>query len=272
MTPSPRLKERVAWISGGASGMGEAIAELFAEEGAKVAIIDVQAERGREVERRITGAGGRALFIPTDVADDAQVRDSIEQTARTFSALHIIVNCAGIVDVAPLHEYEPEQWDRLMAVNVKSIYLSMRHGIAHLKRSKRSFVVNIGSIGSYTGQGMTPAYNTSKHAVLGLSRCIALDYAADGLRCNCICPGITDTPLFRYHMSTAPDPEAAIAERLKRVPMGVALTPRDIAKAALYLSCDDSSGITGAMLVVDAGYTVPVEWQHPGRTAFMETP
>src|SRR3954464_9492170 len=121
-----------------------------------------------------------------------------------------------------------------MDINVKSIFLSIKHGIAHLKKNPRSYVVNIGSVGSFVGQSSTPAYTASKGAVLLLSKSIALDYAADGLRCNCVCPGITDTPMLRYHMRNLPDIDAALADRVRRVPMGVALTPHDIAKNVLY--------------------------------------
>lgn len=265
-----RLEGQTAWISGAASGMGEAIAELFAAEGAKVAAIDIQAERGRQLAERIAGQGGQAIFLECDVSRQDQVADSIEQTAERFGGLQTIVNCAGVVHVAPLHEYSEDQWDQLMGVNVKSIFFSVKHGLTHLRQNPRSYMVNIGSVGSFIGQAATPAYITSKHAVLGLSRSIALDYAADGLRCNCVCPGITDTPMLRYHLNTTPDPEATLASRLRRVPMGVALTPMDIARAVLYFSCEDSAGITGASLVVDGGYITPAEWETPGKTRFAE--
>jgi NAD(P)-dependent dehydrogenase (short-subunit alcohol dehydrogenase family) len=156
-----------------------------------------------------------------------------------------------------------------MAVNVKSIFLAVKHALPALRANRRSYVVSIGSISSYVGQGGTPAYNASKGAVLQLSRSIALDYAADGLRANCICPGITDTPMLRYHMSKSPDPAAALADRLRRVPLGVVMEPRDVAKAALYFSCEDSSGITGTSLVVDGGYIAAAEW-NTTHTRFME--
>jgi NAD(P)-dependent dehydrogenase (short-subunit alcohol dehydrogenase family) len=105
-----------------------------------------------------------------------------------------------------------------------------------------------------------------------LSKSIALDYAADGLRCNCVCPGITDTPMLREHLNKSPDPEATLAARLRRVPMGIPLTPHDIAKSILYFSCEDSAGITGTSLIIDGGYLTAAEWQHPGHTAFMEKP
>lgn len=270
MTTHKRLDGQVAWISGGASGMGEATAELFAAEGAKVVIVDVQAEQGHLVVERIVRQGGQAVFLDCDVTQSDQVRASLDQTIAHFGSLQIVVNCAGIVHVAPLDTYDEADWDYLMGVNLKSIFLSLKYGIHYLRQSQRSYVVNIGSVGSFIGQASTPAYTTSKHAVLGLSRSIALDYAADGVRCNCICPGITDTPMLRFHLNTTPDPEATLADRLQRVPMGIALKPYDIAKAVLYFSCEDSAGITGTSLVVDAGYTTAAEWETAEQTKFME--
>jgi NAD(P)-dependent dehydrogenase (short-subunit alcohol dehydrogenase family) len=267
---SGRLANRIAWISGAASGMGEAIAHLFAEEGAGVALVDVQADKGRAVAENIHKAGGRAIFMETDVRREDAVRSSIDQTVREFGNLQILVNCAGIVQVKQLHELDVADWDRLMDINVKSIFLSVKHAMPHLRKNTRSYVVNIGSVGSFISQSSTPAYIASKGAVMMLSKSIALDYAADGLRCNCVCPGITDTPMFREHMNKTPDPEAAIASRLRRVPMGVSLTPRDIAKSVLYFSCEDSAGITGTTLVIDGGYLAAAEWEHPGHTKFMD--
>jgi NAD(P)-dependent dehydrogenase (short-subunit alcohol dehydrogenase family) len=265
-----RLEGQVAWISGGASGMGEATAELFALAGARVAVVDIQTESGRQVVEQITSQGGQAIFIECDVTQESQVRHSIEQTVAHFGGLQIIVNCAGIVQVGPLHECAEEDWDYLMGVNLKSIFFSLKHGLAHLRRNNRSYMVNIASVSSFIGQASTPAYTTSKHAVIGLTRSIALDYAADGLRCNAICPGITDTPMLRAHLNVTPDPEATLANRLRRVPMGVALAPMDIAKSVLYFSCEDSAGITGTSLVIDGGYTAAAEWETTGRTKFME--
>jgi NAD(P)-dependent dehydrogenase (short-subunit alcohol dehydrogenase family) len=265
-----KLDRQVAWISGGASGIGAAVARLFAAEGARVAVADVQVEPGESLIREIAQAGGQGLFTPCDVSQEVEVSASVEQTVEQFGGLQIVVNCAGVVHVAPLDAYDQAQWDRLMEINVKSIFLAVKHAVRHLRQSARSYVVNVGSISSFVGQALTPAYNASKGAVLQLSRSIALDYAADGLRCNCICPGITDTPMLREHLSTTLDPEATLRERLRRVPIGVALEPRDIAKAVLYLACEDSSGITGTSLVVDGGYIAAAEW-NTTRTRFMDS-
>src|SRR5438067_6351991 len=251
---SGRLAGQVAWISGAASGMGEAAARLFAREGAAVALADVQVEKGARITQEICAAGGAAHFTGCDVTREDAVRASLAQTVEAFGGLQILVNCAGIVQVELLHETTQEAWDHLMAVNVRSIFFSVKHAIPHLRRNRRSYVVNIGSVGSFVGQASTPAYTASKGAVLQLTRSIALDYAADGLRCNCVCPGITDTPMLREHLNKTPDPEATLRDRLRRVPMGIPLTPNDIAKAVLYFSCEDSAGITGTSLVIDGGY------------------
>ena len=274
MTTYKRLTDQVAWISGAASGMGKAIALRYAAEGACVALIDIQADACESLAEQINSLYPKsspvAVSLPADVADEQQVLAGIQQTVDTFGGLSIVVNCAGIVEVVSLEDSTAEQWNRLMAINLNSIFFSVKYALPHLRKSKRSYVVNIGSIGSLQGQAGTPAYTTSKHAVLGLTRSIALDHAVDGVRCNCICPGITDTPMFRFHMSQAPDPEQAIADRLNKVPMGIAMQPDDIARAAVYFACEDSSGITGTNLVIDGGYTATVEWKNTRPTPFQE--
>ena len=255
-----RLQGQTAWISGAASGIGAATAKLFADEGANVALVDIDAQRGSHARALAGKHDGQAHFIEADVSVEEQVRDSLRKTVALCGGLNIIVNCAGLVHVKPLHEYDEAEWDQLMGVNLKSIFFSVKHSLQYLRSQARSYVVNVGSISSFVGQAATPAYTASKSAVLGLSRSIALDYAAIGLRCNCVCPGITDTPMLREHLDKTPDPEATLANRLRRVPMRLALVPDHIAKAILYLSCEDSAGVTGTSLVVDGGYLAAAEW------------
>lgn len=255
---SGRLAGQTAWISGAASGIGAAVSRLFAAEGAQVAMADVQTQRGKSLQHEIEVDGGKALFIQCDVSQPSQIESSIAETVAHFGGLQILVHCAGIVDVKRLDQYEIADWDRLMAVNVRSIYLATRCAMEHLRKHGRSYIVTIGSISSFVGQSATPAYTASKHAVLGLSRSIALDHAVDGVRCNCICPGITDTPMLRYHMS--PNLASNLSDRLHRVPLGRVITPEEIARAALYFSCEDSAGITGTSLVIDGGYLTAAEW------------
>ena len=257
-----RLDGKIAWISGAESGIGAATAHLFAAEGASVTLTGLRPVLGEAVAAEINALGraGAAQFIACDVTREEEVAASIEKCIAAYGDLDIVVNNAGIVQVKMLHDCTEEDWDSVMAVNVKSIFFAVKHAIPYLRHREQSYVVNLGSVSSFVGQSMTPAYTTSKGAVLQLSRSIALDYAADGLRCNCVCPGITDTPMLREHINKAPDPEAAFTQRLRRVPLGRSLTPEDIARAILYFSCEDSAGITGTSLIVDAGYLAAAEW------------
>lgn len=229
-----------------------------------MAIVGLQPERGRRLAKQIQAAGGSALAIGCDVSREAAVRGSITRTVKSFGRLDVLVNNAGIVQVKPLHRCTERDWDRIMAVNVKAMFFAMKHALRPLRRAGDGCIVNVGSISSFVGQSLTPAYTTSKHAVVGLTRSIALDYAADGVRCNCVCPGITDTPMLREHLNMHPDPDAVLAARLKRVPLGIALTPQDVARAILFLSCADSAGITGTTLTIDAGYLTAAEWNTGG--------
>ncbi len=265
-----RLSGKTAWISGAASGIGAAIAYLFAAEGAHVALVDIQVESGQKVAAAIQAKGGSARFISADVAQEMLVISSIEKTVGQFGQLNIVVNNAGIVHVGQLHETTEAEWDHLMGINLKSIFFSVKHALPFLRQAKRSYVINIASVSGFVGQRSTPVYTTSKHAVIGLTRSIALDYAVDGLRCNAICPGITDTPMLRFHLDKMGDSDTALAERLRRVPMGIALNPGDIARAALYFACEDSAGITGTSLTIDGGYTSAAEWETSRPTRFME--
>lgn len=257
---SQRLKGQVAWISGATKGIGESAAILFAEEGAAVAVIGRDEKDGARVLRAVRRRRGRAIFVRCDVADEAAVRASVEQTVAAFGKLTILINNAGIVEVKMLHAYTSEQWDRVMNINVKSMFFAFKYAFPHMSKNRRSYVVNVGSISSFVGQSMTPVYTTTKGAVLQLSKSIALDYARHGIRCNCVCPGITDTPMLRQHLNASGDPEGMLATRLRRVAMNVALTPRDVARALLYFSCEDSAGVTGTSLIVDAGYLAAAEW------------
>lgn len=259
---SARLANQVTWISGGASGIGEATARLFAGEGARVTITDVNLERAQEVAAQINASGEeRAVAIECDVSRRDDVERSVQETVERFGALHILVNNAGIVGFTPLDSCSEEEWDRIIAVNVKSTYLSFRAAYPHLRKHDQSYIVNVASISSFVGQAHTPVYTVSKHALLGLTRTIALDYAAHGVRCNCVCPGITDTRGLRGHLEQHPDTDEKLAERLRRVPTGKILTPGQIARAILYFSCEDSAGVTGTSLIVDGGYLAAAEWE-----------
>lgn len=257
------LRGEVAWVSGAASGIGEAIAIQFAQAGAAVILVDWQNERNTAVLDRIRADGGQAIGVLADVSSDKDVQHSIERAINEFGGLSIVVNAAGIVLVKSLHETTEEEWARVMDVNVKSMYLSFRHSLPHFRKRGGGSIVNVASISSFVGQALTPVYTTSKHAVLGLTRSIALDYAADKIRCNCLCPGITDTPMLREHLDATGDPEGTLAKRLRRVPCAQTMLPEQVARAALYLASPESTGVTGTSLVIDGGYLAAAEWDNP---------
>jgi NAD(P)-dependent dehydrogenase (short-subunit alcohol dehydrogenase family) len=258
--PSGRLQGQVAWISGGTKGIGEGTAKLFAEEGALVAITGRGEEDGNRVVKEIVQKGGKAIFIRCDVTKTEDIKNSIEKTVETFGGLHILINNAGTIDVKELHNYTEEEWDWLMNLNVKSIFIAFKYAFPYLSRNERSYVVNVGSISSFVGQDRTPVYTASKGAVLQLSKSIGLDYARYGIRCNCVCPGITETPLLHFHIDKLPDPAGHLKQRLRRVPLGRALTPEDVAKSIMFFSCEDSAGVTATSLIVDGGYLAAAEW------------
>lgn len=257
-----KLKGKVAWISGSTKGIGEGTAKLFAEEGASVVVLGRSIDYGKRVVSEIRDNEGEAIYIKCDVTNKKELKNSIEETVATFGGLDILINNAGVVDVKKLHEYSEDEWDNVMNVNVKSMFLAFKYAFPYLKENEKSYVVNLGSISSFVGQDSTPVYTTSKGAVLQLSKSIGLDYAKYGIRCNCVCPGITKTPMLEEHINEHSDPEGHLEERLRRVPLGRILTPEDIAKSILFLSCEDSSGITGTELIVDGGYLAAAEWDN----------
>jgi len=178
-----------------------------------------------------------------------------------------LVNNAGIVMVKTVEESSGEDWDRVMDVNVKSMFLAVKYLLPALRLAAQPTIVNMGSVSGMVAQRGTPAYVAAKGAVVMLSKALALDLAEDGIRVNCVCPGITDTPMLRLHANTTADPDRTLKERCERVPLTRMLSPREIADAVLYLSGDRSSGITGTSLVVDAGYTAAAEWSRSsGKT------
>lgn len=255
-----RLEGQVAWVSGSTKGIGKGVVELFAEEGAAVVVLGRNSDDGRSVRDHIVGKGGRALFVQCDMTDPEQIRDSIDKTVKEYGKLNILVNNAGNILIKMLHETSEKDWDDLMALNVKSMFIAFKHAFEHLSKHERSYVVNIGSINSFIGNDRVPVYTASKGAVLQLSRSIGLDYARFGIRCNCICPGITYTPLLQYHMGQDGDADENIRKRVRRVPLGKALSIEDVAKSVLFFSCEDSAGITATSLVVDGGLLGAAEW------------
>jgi NAD(P)-dependent dehydrogenase (short-subunit alcohol dehydrogenase family) len=250
----------VAVVTGAASGIGRSVAGHFARAGASVAMLDRDEERGRVVCRELQAKGASSEFYQVDVSDEAQVSGAIESIVARFGGITCLVNNAGIVLVKDVEACSVADWDRVFDVNVKSIFLMVKHSLPFLRKAKDASVVNVGSVSGLVAQKGTPAYVASKGAVLMLSKALALDLAADGIRDNCVCPGITDTAMFHSHVNSTADPALTLQQRTSRVPMARMLSPEEIADAVLYLASERASGITGTELLVDGGYLATAEW------------
>lgn len=255
-----RFEERVALVTGGGSGIGFATAQRFAEEGARVALVDRDQESGEAAANAIRASGGVCQFYYADLGIESEIIEALNNVVTKFRQVDHLINNAGMVLVKSIEECSGDEWDRVINVNLRSIFLMTKYSLPSLRISRHATIVNLGSVSSFIAQTDTPAYVASKGGALMLSKALALDLARYGIRVNCVCPGITDTPMFRFHVNATADPEQTLRERIGRVPMARALSPREIADTILYLSSEQSSGITGTSVVVDAGYTAASEW------------
>jgi len=252
-----RFENQVVVVTGAASGIGLGTARRFAGAGAAVAMVDRDTVAGQR-EAEAMGAS----FFTADVSEEEAVRAAAGAIAARFGRVDHLVNNAGIVVVKPIEDTSAGEWDEVMNVNVKSVFLMTKHLLPALKAAPAASIVNLGSVSSFVGQKHTPAYVASKGAVAMLSKALALDLSGYGIRVNCVCPGITDTPMLRFHAGKSGDAEATIRARLGRVPLARVLTPEDIANAILFLCSAEASGITGTTLLVDGGYLATAEWSN----------
>lgn len=251
---NPGILNKVAVVSGGASGIGAACAKLLSEAGTKVAILDIDSRNGSKVAEEINQRGGEATFIECDVSEDNPSRKAIEQTASTYGRLDILVNAAGIIIRASVLDTSETAWDKVLAVNLKSVFLLSKHSIPHMKNSGGGAIINISSGWGLVGGQKAAAYCASKGAVVLLTKAMALDHGADNIRVNCICPGDTDTPMLRSEAQGLElDYAQLVRESSNERPLGRIGTPEDIAQSVVFLSSDASSFITGSTLVVDGG-------------------
>jgi NAD(P)-dependent dehydrogenase (short-subunit alcohol dehydrogenase family) len=246
------LDGKTALITGGTSGIGEATAERFLAEGARVAIVGRDHARGSAVARRLG-----AEFVASDVSQQARVAAMVEDVIARFGRIDVLVNNAGIINFGSVVDASVADWDQLMAINVRGVFLTSRYVLPHMIRRGGGSVINIGSNLGLVGTRGAAAYATSKGAIVQLTRAMALDHVADGVRVNCVCPGTIETPLVqRQRVGRTPEHEQQAAERVKlRFPLGRIGQPNEVAGIVAWLASDQASFVTGAIYSVDGGYT-----------------
>ena len=260
-----RLKDKIAFVTGAGSigpgwGNGKAVATLFAREGAKIFALDINAAAAEETRDIVTGEGGECTAYRADVTEASQVESAVEACIAAYGRIDVLHNNVGIVESGGPVETSEDAWDRGAAVNLKSVYLTCKYVLPHMERDGGGSIINISSIAADRWLGVPYAsYAATKAGMLGISQNIAMQYAGRNIRCNCILPGIIDTPLLRallaeiYPEEEIPD---RIAYRDSQVPMKKMGDAWDVAHAALYLASDEAKYVTGAQLVVDGGLSV----------------
>jgi NAD(P)-dependent dehydrogenase (short-subunit alcohol dehydrogenase family) len=251
---SGRLAGKIAIITGGAAGMGRATSLAFANEGATVAILDIQKEAGEEVVQLIRQGGGTAEFIETDVSDARQVDAAFDRVIETFGSYNVLFNHAGTITVKPLHESTEEDYDRLMDINVRSAFLVCRRAVKEMSDNGGGSIVITASIASELGYALESLYCMTKGAVLQLARAISVEYRDQGIRCNAVCPGFVKTAhglreISELDIAGQSWEEGALAEAQGRI-----CEPEEVASAVVFLASDEASFITGNALYVDNGW------------------
>lgn len=247
-----RLTNKVALITGAAMGMGEAEARLFAENGASLVLTDINKDALDKVAEELFKQGTKLIALKMDVSSEQDWILAAQEAEKAFGRIDVLVNNAGIVDVAGVEATTIEKWNKVISVNQTGTWLGMKHVIPLMKKAGGGSIINISSIYGLIGSGTSTAYQASKGAVRILSKTAAMEYAKDHIRINTIFPGAIDTPMVSAAMT-----EEALQGLLTLVPMHRIGKPIEIAYGALYFACEESSYTTGAELVIDGGWTIP---------------
>jgi NAD(P)-dependent dehydrogenase (short-subunit alcohol dehydrogenase family) len=249
-----KLTGRSALVSGGASGIGRAIAQLFLEEGADVAVSDLNRD-GLDAAVKDLSGYGTVAGIHGDVRSMADAGRMVAETVETFGAIDVLVCNAGITSVAPIEQLTEEEWDAVLTTNVKGMFTLVKHAVPHMIARGGGNIVTLGSEMGIVAVPESPAYNASKGAVIMFTKAIAVDLIRYGIRVNSLCPGITRTPLLQAEVDNSTDPERTAAEQAAWAPIMRVADPREIAEGALFLASEASSFAVGSSLVLDGGFT-----------------
>lgn len=251
-----RLEGKAAIVTGGASGIGRAICEVFAEEGARLTIADIDTEGGEQTLADVRAAGGAAQFVATDVSKEAEVEAMVRAAVDAYGTVNILVNDAAAFVFGEVQDISDADWARVFGVNVIGQAYCVKHVLPHMQAAGGGAIVNLASVSGFIAQPGFIPYNASKGAVMQLTRCLAMDLALHNIRVNCVCPGSVLTPATERHRQfVGADPEEFLAEAGASNFMKRVADPREIAYGALFLASDEASFVTGTPLVMDGGLT-----------------
>lgn len=251
----PRLSGKVAFITGGGTGIGRACAVFFAKEGAQVVVSSRRSEPLRSVVTEIESSGGQAVAVASDVTKRESVESALSGAVEYFGRLDVLVNNAGAVVVADADHTSDEEWQRVIDVNLTGAFRVSRAALPLLRRAGGGSIINIGSALGLVARKQRAAYCASKFGLTGLTKAMAIDHAHEKIRVNCICPTIVETELGMQSMATLPDPEAERRRRSAEIPLGRMGKPEDVAHMAVFLASDESEWVTGAAFPLDGGFT-----------------
>ena len=251
------FKGKVAVVTGGASGIGAATVETLCELGARVAVLDRTREKGQRLSEELTGKGHAVSFQFCDVAVETSVREATESAAREHGGIHVLVHSAGIQRYGDVLDTSLEVWRETLSVHLDGCFYAVRSALPHILAAGGGSIVIVGSVQTVTAVAGSAAYVTAKHALAGLTRSIALDFARKNVRANCVMPGAIDTPLLQWAANLAPDPESVLQGCARAHAMGRLGRPQEVARAIAFLASDWASFITGDLLAVDGGMLVP---------------